>query len=297
VAWGEAQIPDQSGRTAVVTGANSGIGFETARALAAKGARVVLACRSEEKGRDAERRLRAALPDADARLESLDLGSLASVRRFAEKLSAEEGRIDLLVNNAGVMMPPYGKTADGFETQLGTNHLGHFALTGLLLPRVLATPKARVVSVSSLAHFWGRIDFADLQSERSYNPTRAYGQSKLANLLFTRELQRRFDAARIDALSAAAHPGSTRTELQRHSGLMHAIVAVFSQAPPEGALPTLYAATATDVRGGDYFGPSGFAGCLGPPGRARSSPRANDAAVARRLWDVSEQLTGVTFDI
>jgi len=297
VAWGEAQIPDQSGRTAVVTGANSGIGFETARALAAKGARVVLACRSEEKGRDAERRLRAALPDADARLESLDLGSLASVRRFAEKLSAEEGRIDLLVNNAGVMMPPYGKTADGFETQLGTNHLGHFALTGLLLPRVLATPKARVVSVSSLAHFWGRIDFADLQSERSYNPTRAYGQSKLANLLFTRELQRRFDAARIDALSAAAHPGSTRTELQRHSGLMNAVVKVFSQTPPEGALPTLYAATAPGVRGGDYFGPSGFAGCLGPPGPARSSRRAKDAAAARRLWDVSEQLTGVRFGI
>lgn len=297
MAWSEADIPDQSGRTAVVTGANSGIGFETARALAAKGARVVLACRSEEKGRDAERRLRAAVPDADARFEPLDLGSLASVRRFAEKFSAEEGRLDLLLNNAGVMMPPYGKTADGFETQLGTNHLGHFALTGLLLPRLRATPGARVVSVSSLAHFWGRIDFDDLQSERSYNPTRAYGQSKLANLLFARELQRRIEAARVDALSAAAHPGSTRTELQRHSGLMNAIVAVFSQQPPEGALPTLYAATASGVRGGEYFGPSGFAGCLGPPGRARSSPRANDAAAARRLWDVSEQLTGVAFGI
>jgi NAD(P)-dependent dehydrogenase (short-subunit alcohol dehydrogenase family) len=297
MAWSEADIPDQSGRTAVVTGANSGIGFETARALAAKGARVVLACRSEEKGRDAERRLRAAVPHADARFEPLDLGSLASVRRFAEKLSAEERRLDLLLNNAGVMMPPYGRTADGFETQLGTNHLGHFALTGLLLPRLRTTPSARVVSVSSLAHFWGRIDFDDLQSERSYNPTRAYGQSKLANLLFARELQRRFEAARVDALSAAAHPGSTRTELQRHSGLMNAIVAVFSQQPPEGALPTLYAATAADVRGGEYFGPSGFAGCLGPPGRARSSPRANDASAALRLWDVSERLTGVSFGI
>jgi NAD(P)-dependent dehydrogenase (short-subunit alcohol dehydrogenase family) len=295
--WSEADIPDQSGRTAVVTGANSGIGFETARALAAKGARVVLACRSEEKGRDAEKRLRAAVPQADARFEPLDLGALASVRRFAEKLAAEERRLDLLVNNAGVMMPPYGRTADGFETQLGTNHLGHFALTGLLLPRLLATPRARVISVSSLAHFWGRIDFDDLQAERSYNATRAYGQSKLANLLFARELQRRFEAAGVDALSAAAHPGSTRTELQRHSGLMHAVVAVFSQQPPEGALPTLYAATAPDVRGGEYFGPSGFAGCLGPPGRARSSPRANDAAAARRLWDVSEQLTGVAFEI
>ena len=297
MAWSEADIPDQSGRTAVVTGANSGIGFETARALAARGARVVLACRSEEKGRDASLRLRAAVPDADARFEPLDLGALESVRRFAEKLAAEERRLDLLVNNAGVMMPPYGKTADGFETQLGTNHLGHFALTGLLLPLVRATPGARVVSVSSLAHFWGGIAFDDLQSERSYNPTRAYGQSKLANLLFARELQRRFEAARVDALSAAAHPGSTRTELQRHSGLMNAIVRVFSQQPPEGALPSLYAATAPDVRGGEYFGPSGFAGCLGPPGRARSSPRANDATAARRLWEVSEQLTGVSFGI
>jgi NAD(P)-dependent dehydrogenase (short-subunit alcohol dehydrogenase family) len=295
--WSEADIPDQSGRTAVVTGANSGIGWETARALAAKGARVVLACRSEEKGRDAERRLRAALPDADVGFEPLDLGSLASVRRFAEKLSAGEARLDLLVNNAGVMMPPYGKTADGFETQLGTNHLGHFALTGLLLDRLRRAPAARVVNVSSLAHFWGSIGFDDLQSERSYNPTRAYGQSKLANLLFTRELQRRFEAARIDALSAAAHPGSTRTELQRHSGMMHAIVAVFSQTPPEGALPTLHAATAPGVRGGDYFGPSGFAGCLGPPGPARSSPRSKDAAAGLRLWNASEQLTGVSFGI
>jgi NAD(P)-dependent dehydrogenase (short-subunit alcohol dehydrogenase family) len=295
MAWSEADIPDQSGRTAVVTGANSGIGFETARALAAKGARVVLACRSEEKGRDASLRLHAAVPSADARFEPLDLGSLASVRAFAEKLRAAESRLDLLVNNAGVMMPPYGRTADGFETQLGTNHLGHFALTGLLLELVRRTPKARVVVVSSLAHLWGGIAFDDLQSERSYNPTRAYGQSKLANLLFMRELERRFEAARVDALAAAAHPGSTRTELQRHSGLMHAVVAVFSQSPPEGALPSLYAATAPDVKGGEYFGPSGFAGCIGPPGRARSSPRSKDAAAARRLFDVSEKLTGVTF--
>jgi len=295
MAWSETEIPDQSGRTAVVTGANSGIGFETARALAAKGARVIVACRSEEKGRDAERRIRAAAPAADVRFEPLDLGSLASVRAFADKLGAAESRIDLLVNNAGVMMPPYGKTADGFELQIGTNHLGHFALTGLLLPRILAAPKARVVSVSSLAHFWGRIDFADLQSEGSYNPTRSYGQSKLANLLFVRELQRRFESARARALAAAAHPGSTRTELQRHSGLMNAIVAVFSQQPPDGALPSLYAATAPGVRGGDYFGPSGFAGCIGPPGPARSSAASRNAEVAERLWDVSEELTGVRF--
>jgi len=293
MAWSEADIPDQSGRTAVVTGANSGIGFETARALAAQGARVVLACRSEEKGREAEARVRAAVPGAEARFEALDLGSLASVRAFAEKLRAAEPKLDLLVNNAGVMMPPYGKTADGFETQLGTNHLGHFALTGLLLEPLRRTPGARVVTVSSLAHFWGRIDWDDLQSERSYNPTRAYGQSKLANLLFMRELARRLALARSDAVSAAAHPGSTRTELQRHSGLMHAVVSVFSQAPREGALPTLRAATAPGVRSGDYFGPSGFAGCIGPPGPARSSPRSKDPAAAKRLWEASEQLTGV----
>jgi NAD(P)-dependent dehydrogenase (short-subunit alcohol dehydrogenase family) len=297
MAWAEADIPDQSGRIAVVTGANSGLGFETVRALAAKGARVVLACRSEERGRDAERRLRAAVPDADARFEPLDLGSLASVRAFAEKLCASEPRLDLLVNNAGVMMPPYGKSADGFETQLGTNHLGHFALTGLLMDALRGTKGARVVTVSSLAHFWGRIDFDDLQSERSYDPARAYGQSKLANLLFVRELARRLAAAGSDTIAAAAHPGSTRTELQRHSSLMRAVVRVFSQAPPEGALPTLYAATAPGVRGGDYFGPSGFAGCLGPPGPARSSRRAQDAAAALRLWEVSEQLTGVRFGI
>ena len=293
MAWSEADIPDQSGRTAVVTGANSGIGFETARALAAKGARVVLACRSEEKGREAEARVRAAVPGADARFEALDLGSLASVRACAEKLRAAEARLDLLVNNAGVMMPPYGKTADGFEMQLGTNHLGHFALTGLLLEPLRRTPGARVVTVSSLAHFWGRIDWDDLQSERSYNPTRAYGQSKLANLLFMRELARRLELAGSDTVSAAAHPGSTRTELQRHSGLMHAVVAVFSQAPREGALPTLRAATAPGVRSGDYFGPSGFAGCIGAPGPARSSPRSKDPAAAKRLWEASEQLTGV----
>lgn len=295
MAWQESDVPDQHGRVAVVTGSNSGIGYETARALAAKGARVVLACRSEEKGRDAEQRIRSEAQDADVRFEPLDLGSLASVRAFAEKFLTSEPRLDLLINNAGVMMPPYGRTDDGFETQIGTNHLGHFALTALLIDSLRRTPKARVVTVSSLAHFAGRIAFDDLQSERSYNAIVAYGQSKLANLLFTRELERRLQAANVDALAAAAHPGSTRTELQRHSGMMNAIVQVFSQTAPEGALPTLYAATATDVHGGEYFGPSGFMGCLGPPGRARSTARSRDPELSRRLWDVSEQLTGVPF--
>jgi NAD(P)-dependent dehydrogenase (short-subunit alcohol dehydrogenase family) len=295
MAWSEADIPDQTGRTAVVTGGNSGIGWETARALATKGARVVLACRSEEKGREAERRIRSAVPSADVRFAPLDLAALASIRRFAEKLATEESRLDLLVANAGVMMCPPGKTADGFETQLGTNHLGHFALAGLLLERLRRAPAGRVVTVSSLAHWWGRIAFEDLQAERRYDAARAYGQSKLANLLFARELARRLEAAGSTAVSAAAHPGSTRTELQRHSRAMAAAVRLVSQAPAEGALPSLFAATAPGVRGGDYFGPSRAFGMLGAPGPARSSPRAHDAASARRLWEISEQLTGVRF--
>ena len=306
MAWSETDIPDQSGRTAVVTGANSGIGWETARALAAKGARVVLACRSEERGRDAERRIRAAVPSGDVRFEPLDLGSLASVRAFAEKLRAGESRLDLLVNNAGVMMPPYGKTADGFETQLGTNHLGHFALTGLLLEPLRRTARARVVIVSSLAHFWGGIAFDDLQSERSYNPTRAYGQSKLANLLFTYQLHRRLDAKRAETLSVACHPGYAATNLQfagprmQGSSLLEAgaglMNRLFSQSAAMGALPTLYAATVPDVRGGEYFGPGGFAEMWGSPKKVRSSARSHDAADAARLWEISEDATGVRFD-
>lgn len=297
MAWSEIDIPDQTGRVAVVTGANSGIGFETARALAAKGARVILACRSQERGRDAERRLLAAAPGADARFLPLDLGSLSSIATFCKQLAGSESRLDLLCNNAGVMMPPVGRTADGFESQFGTNHLGHFALTGQLLPLLRDTPAARVVSVSSLAHFLGRMNFDDLNAEKGYNATRAYGQSKLANLLFVRELERRLRAAGASALAAAAHPGSTRTNLQQHSKLMHAVVAMYSQEPRDGALPSLYAATAPDVRGGEYFGPSRRFGMIGPPGRARSAPAANDTRAARRLWEVSEQLTGISFGI
>ena len=293
--WSERDIPEQGGRVAIVTGANSGIGFETARALAAKGARVVLACRSEERGRDAEVRLRERVPDADVRFHPLDLGSLAGIEAFTKQFAAESPRLDLLVNNAGVMMPPLGRTADGFELQIGTNHLGHFALTGGLLALLCETTGARVVTVSSLMHFAGRIDFDDLQSERRYVAALAYGQSKVANLLFARELARRLEAAGHDVVSAAAHPGSTRTELQRHSGLMHGVVAVFSQQAPGGALPSLYAATAPGVRGGDYFGPQRAFGCMGPPGPARSSPYSKHREVAERLWRVSTQLTRVDY--
>jgi NAD(P)-dependent dehydrogenase (short-subunit alcohol dehydrogenase family) len=291
--WSEDDIPDQTGRVAVVTGANSGIGFETARALARRGARVILGCRSRTRGPQAAARIREAVPGADVLFATLDLASLASVEMFAKEVGAEVSRLDILCNNAGVMMCPHGHTKEGFELQLGTNHLGHFALTSHLLPLLRSTPGARVVTVSSLMHWIGRIDFDDLNSERTYHTALAYAQSKVANLLFARELARRFDEAGVDALSTAAHPGSTRTELQRHSGLMHAAVRVFAQEAPAGALPILYAATANDVRGADYFGPRHWLGAIGPPGRASSSPHSNSQAVARRLWEVSMQLTGV----
>ena len=295
--WSEADIPDQSGRLAVVTGSNSGIGFETARALAEKGARVVLACRDPGRGREAEQRIREILPRAEVRFAPLDLGSLRSVEQFAKDLSAAEPALDLLCNNAGVMMPPLGRTAEGFELQLGTNHLGHFALTGRLLDLLRRGKGARIVSVSSTAHNWGRIDFDDLQSEKGYSAFRAYGQSKLANLLFIRELARRLEARGEPIVAAAAHPGSTRTNLQKYSRLLYAAVALFSQEPKGGALPTLYAATAPGVRGGDYFGPGRVFEMVGPPKPARSTSRAKDMAAAKRLWDVSEQLTQVSFGI
>ena len=211
--WNESDIPDQTGKVAIVTGANSGIGYETARALAAKGACVVLGCRNPLKGKEAEDRIRTAVPGADIRFEPLDLGSLLSVESFAEKFAAEEPRLDLLCNNAGVMMPPLGHTAEGFEIQFGTNHLGHFALAGRLLELIRASGHARIVTVSSVGHFYGRINFKDLNSEKRYNATLAYGQSKLANLLFAREFDRRLESAGIAATSAVAHPGSTRTNL------------------------------------------------------------------------------------
>jgi NAD(P)-dependent dehydrogenase (short-subunit alcohol dehydrogenase family) len=291
--WSEADIPDLTHRVAVVTGANSGIGFETARALAAKGARVILACRSRTRGPQAVARIREAVPGADVLFDSLDLGSLESVAMFAKEITTEIDRLDILVNNAGVMMPPLDYTRDGFELQFGINHLGHFALTAHLLPLLRSTPGARVVTVSSLMHFAGWIHFADLQSRDSYSATLAYAQSKLANLLFMREFARRLANANADVISAAAHPGSTRTELQRHSDLMRTAVRYFAQDAPAGALPTLYAATADGVRGGDYYGP--MFGVVGAPARAFSSPQSHDKGVAARLWDLSEDLANVEF--
>jgi len=300
--WGASDIPDQHGRTAVITGANSGIGLEAARYLAARGARVVLACRDEGKAAAAAARIAAEVPGAEAATVALDLSSLESVRSAAAEIRSRYPRLDLLVNNAGVMMPPLGRTTDGFELQFGTNHLGHFALTGLVLPSLLAVPGSRVVTVSSNGHKVGRIHFDDLQWEHGYRRMGAYAQSKLANLLFTYELQRRLAAA-VPAdgggttIAVAAHPGTSDTALVRH---LPAIAQLGSRLAPNqgaamGSLPTLRAATDPAVAGGDYYGPAGFGEFAGPPRLVRSSSRSHDEAAQRRLWAVSEELTGVTF--
>jgi NAD(P)-dependent dehydrogenase (short-subunit alcohol dehydrogenase family) len=292
-------LPSQNGRIAIVTGANSGIGLEAARELARAGAHVVMACRDTAKGDRAAATIRAAIPAAQLDVEALDLASLESVHTFAEGYSHEH--LDLLINNAGVMVPPYTKTADGFELQLGTNHLGHFALTGRLLDKLLATPRARVVTISSTAHKFGRINFDDPQSERSYRRWRAYGQSKIANLLFTFELDRRLREIDADVLAVAAHPGYSATNLQfaatpSHIERLGSVVLnrVVAQSADRGALPTLYAATA-DIPGGSFVGPDGFQEMRGEPKVVTPVRAARDPETARRLWELSEQLTGVHF--
>jgi NAD(P)-dependent dehydrogenase (short-subunit alcohol dehydrogenase family) len=288
-------LPDQTGRVAIVTGANTGIGFETAAALAANGAKAVMACRNRQKAEGAIDRIRERTPGADLEFVELDLASLASVERFADAFRARHDRLDLLINNAGVMIPPFGRTEDGFELQFGCNHLGHFALTGRLLDILDATPGARVVTVSSMAHRYGSIDFDNLNAEKGYDKMPAYGQSKLANLLFTFELTRRLQAAGSSVVATAAHPGWTGTDLQRHSTLIEFLNHFFAQSPPMGALPTLRAATDPQAGGGDYFGPSGLFEMRGYPIKVTAAPAAQNEVDAKRLWEVSEQLTGVSF--
>ncbi|GHB24585.1 oxidoreductase [Streptomyces xanthochromogenes] len=300
--WSAQDIPDQSGRTAVVTGANSGIGLVTARELARRGARVVLACRSEARGREAEERVRSEVPDARAEFRTLDLADLGSVRDFAAELPYE--RLDLLINNAGVMALPYGRTVDGFETQFGVNHLGHFALTGLLLPRLRAAAAARVVSVSSGMHALGNVDLRDLNSERRYRRWVAYGRSKSANLLFIHELARRLGAAGSDVVAAAAHPGYAATNLQtqavrmegrrRAERLVELGNRIMAQPAEAGALPTLFAATAPGVRPDSFTGPSVMMWRGSPAKSWRAGWTLNDVA-GERLWAASERLTGVAY--
>ncbi|NOP99089.1 MULTISPECIES: SDR family NAD(P)-dependent oxidoreductase [Mycolicibacterium] len=298
--WTTAKIPDQSGRTAIVTGANTGLGLETAKALAAKGAHVILAVRNLTKGEAAVEWITRSVRDADLELQRLDLGSLASVREAADEIRTKHETIDLLINNAGVMTPPRETTSDGFELQFGTNHLGHFALTGLLLDRLLPTVGSRIVTVSSIGHrFAPGIRFEDLQWERRYNRLQAYGQSKLANLLFTYELQRRLIGQHTTAL--AAHPGGSDTELARHlPGVVQRAVPLVRplfQEAAMGALPTLRAATDPGALGGQYYGPDGLGQQKGHPKLVTSNERSYDIELQRRLWTVSEELTGVTFPV
>jgi NAD(P)-dependent dehydrogenase (short-subunit alcohol dehydrogenase family) len=301
-------IPDQHGRRVIVTGANSGLGLETARRLSAAGAHVVMAARTAEKNEHAADVIRQTVPSASLQLESLDLASLASVEAFADRMIDEKTPVDVLINNAGVMaVPTRHTTEDGFELQFGTNHLGHFALTARLLPVLVAAGAPRVVTLSSVMHWIGRIRFGDLNAEKKYNAWLAYGQSKLANLLFSHELQRRSDAAGWGLLSVAAHPGSSRTNLQNAGPQLgrdkpaSAFVERFmnmpgvSQDAEQGAEPEIFAATWASVSGGDYVGPTGAFGLTGPPGRAKQSRRALDERVALRLWSVSEDLTGIDF--
>jgi NAD(P)-dependent dehydrogenase (short-subunit alcohol dehydrogenase family) len=299
--WTARDIPDQRGRLAVVTGANSGLGLVTARELARSNARVVLACRDTEKGAAAARSIAAKAPNAEVSVEALDLASLASVRSFAERFRSAHDGLDLLINNAGVMAAPRRKTVDGFELQFGTNHLGHFALTGLLLETMAGKDEARVVTVSSGAHRMGRINFDDLHGERWYWRWGAYGQSKLANLLFAFELDRRLRAAGSGVRSVAAHPGYAATNLQSAAvpqpdrALMVFSNLVMAQSAEMGALPILYAATEPGIESGSYVGPDGLFEQRGHPKLVQGSAASRDTDAAVRLWQVSEELTGVRY--
>ena len=304
--WDTSDLPDLTGRTVIVTGANSGLGFCTTEALAAHGAKVTMAVRDLEKGEKAATRIRASTPKAQVELALLDLSDLATIRAFAQDWSAANPQgLDLLINNAGIMAIPKRATADGFEMQIGTNHLGHFALTGLLLPALVAVPNSRVVTVASQAHRMGRMNFADLMGDKRYQQWRAYGQSKLANLLFTAELQRRLDQAHLSILALAAHPGFASTNLQgvgpsmRGSAIEAKLTSisgnVMSQSAQMGALPTLFAATAPGLAGNTYIGPDGFLEMRGYPKIVGRSKAALDTADAHRLWQLSEQLTGVSY--
>jgi NAD(P)-dependent dehydrogenase (short-subunit alcohol dehydrogenase family) len=306
--WDLAAMPDQAGRTVVITGANSGLGFEATRAFAEKGAHVVMACRDLDRGRSARDAVRASVRDPSLSVSELDLASLASIRSFVDAFERSHDELHVLCNNAGVMAIPRRETDDGFEMQFGVNHLGHFALTGLLCDRLRATDgETRVVTQSSGLHENGAIDFDDLHGHREYGKWTAYAQSKLANLLFAYELDRRLRSVGAGVLSVGCHPGYADTGLQQRGPEMEGSrlrrVAMglsnrlFAQSARRGALPMLYAATQSDVDGGEYVGPGGLLNMRGPPAVQESSDRSRDGTLAARLWDVSEELTGVSIDV
>lgn len=293
--WSLEDAGDQTGRIAIVTGANTGLGYETALALAGKGASVILACRSRDRAEDARGRIIAQYPSAQVKVGTIDTGRLKSVREFAAAFQRDNDRLDLLINNAGIMMTPYFLTEDGFEGQLGVNYLGHFLLTGLLLPTITSTPSARIVSLYSVAHRWGGIQFEDIQFKNKYNAQRAYSQSKMACLMFGLELNRRLCEAGHDTRSLAAHPGFSQSELFRNlpvliRGLVSVLNPIISQSTADGALPTLYAALGEDLEGGEAVGPNSRSQRKGPPTVVSCEPEALDEATRSRLWSLSEEL-------
>ena len=295
MAWGFKDIPSQEGTVAIVTGANSGIGYPTARELGLAGAHVILACRSAERAEVALGRLSAEAPGANFEYMPLDLADLDSVESFVEQFRDRHDSLNILVNNAGVMIPPYTLTKQGFELQFGTNHLGHFALTGRLLGILNNTPNSRVVTVSSLAHNMSKIRFDDLHFEKRYRPWKAYGQSKVANLLFTYELSRRLTAEQSSTMAVAAHPGWTNSKLQRNFMTGRLAGPALAMSPAAGAKPTLRAATDPTVQTGEYYGPRGPFEIWGAPVRVGSNAYSQQESVAKELWDVSQTLTGVQF--
>lgn len=296
------EVPSQKGRIAIVTGANIGLGFETALALAKKEMKVIMACRNVQKAEQAKKDILGQSPKADLEIMPIDLSKLHSVKEFAKVFTTKYDQLDLLVNNAGVMMPPFSKTEDGFELQLGANYIGHFLLTGLLMDTLLKTSNSRVVSLSSNAHKQGKINFDDLQSEKSYSKLGAYNQSKLACLMFTYALQRKLEKKGATTISVAAHPGASITNLDQHipkwvMGILMPILKVtnIAQSAEAGAEPTSYAALGKDVKGGDYFGPGGFGEFSGRAKKVKSTKLSHDEAIADRLWKVSEELTNFSY--
>lgn len=294
--WTADNIPDQKGRVAIVTGSSSGIGYEAARVLANKNANVIIAVRNLEKGKAAIEKIKKENQNADVKVMLLDLASLKSVKKFAKEFKQKYNKLDLLINNAGVMIPPYSKTEDGFELQIGTNHFGHFALTMQLLDVLEKTINSRIVNVSSAAHKYGNINFNDLNWEnRKYKSWKAYGDSKIANLYFTQELGRKLSNKKV--VVTAAHPGWTETDLQRHSGLFSFLNKFFAMDQEQGALPTLRAAIDEDVQTGDYFGPNGWQEWKGYPVKVGMNDLAKDKTIAKKLWEVSEELTNIKFSL
>ncbi|MCB0743646.1 MAG: SDR family NAD(P)-dependent oxidoreductase [Ignavibacteriae bacterium] len=293
--WTTENIPDQRGKVVIVTGSSSGIGFEAAKALTNKNAKVIIAVRNLEKGENAKSKILSENKNADIVLMKLDLADLSSVKSFAEEFKSKFNKLDLLINNAGVMIPPYSKTKDGFELQMGTNHFGHFALTLQLLDTIQATPNSRIVNVASAAHKYGNINFDDLTWEkRKYKSWKAYGDSKIANLYFTKELSTRLADKNIKV--TAAHPGWTATDLQRHSSMFEFLNQFFAMKQDQGALPTLRAATDEGAKSGDYYGPDGWQEWRGYPILVQPNALAKDESIAKKLWEVSEELTNVKFN-